>query len=92
MRHNLLAQSMTTDYNDILSRLCFHLKQLASPEVAIVPETDLINELAIDSVKLLNLVMEIEDEFDISVPLNALADVQTVHDLANLIDHIKSAK
>lgn len=83
---------MATDYNDILSRLCFHLKQFASPDVTIAPETDLINQLAIDSVKLLNLVMEIEDEFDISVPLNALADVQTVHDLANLIHQIKSAK
>jgi acyl carrier protein len=83
---------MATDYNDILFRLCFHLKQFASPDVTIAPETDLINQLAIDSVKLLNLVMEIEDEFDISVPLNALADVQTVHDLANLIHHIKSGK
>ncbi|MBP0133181.1 MAG: acyl carrier protein [Nitrosospira sp.] len=81
---------MSTDYNNILSRLCFHLKQLSSPDVVIVPETDLINELAIDSVKLLSLVMEIEDEFDISVSLNALADIQTVHELANLIYQIKS--
>jgi acyl carrier protein len=60
--------------------------------VQITPETDLINELAIDSVKLLNLIMEVEDEFDISVPLNALADVQTVHELATLIHRIKSAE
>lgn len=83
---------MAIDYNDVLHRLCFHLKQLASPEVEITPETDLINQLAIDSVKLLNLIMEIEDEFDISVPLNALTDVQTVHDLATLIHQIISAK
>ena len=56
-----------------------------------MPESDLINQLAIDSVKLLNLVMEIEDEFDISVPINVLADVQTVRDLADLIHKIKSA-
>jgi acyl carrier protein len=36
--------------------------------------------------------MEIEDEFDISVPLNALADVQTVHELTNLIHKIRSAQ
>lgn len=83
---------MAIDYSDVLHRLCFHLKQFASPEVEITPETDLINQLAIDSVKLLNLIMEIEDEFDISVPLNALADVQTVHDLATLIHQIISAK
>jgi acyl carrier protein len=36
--------------------------------------------------------MEIEDEFDISIPINALADVQTVQELANLIYQIESAK
>ncbi|SDZ78444.1 acyl carrier protein [Nitrosospira multiformis] len=83
---------MLNDYNDVLQKLCHHLEQLAGAEVEITPQTDLINELAIDSVKLLNLIMEIEDEFDISVPINALADVQTVHELANLIYRIKSQK
>ncbi len=83
---------MATDYTEILQRLCHHLKKFCAPDVEITPETDLINQLAIDSVKLLNLVMEIEDEFDISVPLNALADVQTVHELANLIHRIKSVE
>jgi acyl carrier protein len=36
--------------------------------------------------------MEIEDEFDISVPINALADVQTVHELVNLIQRIEATK
>jgi len=83
---------MVNDYSNVLQRLCHHLKQFTGPDVEITPETDLINQLAIDSVKLLNLIMEIEDEFDISVPINALADVQTVHELANLIHQIKSTK
>lgn len=83
---------MTNDYDDILQKLRKQLRQFCPPEIEITPETDLINQLAIDSVKLLNLVMEIEDEFDISVPLNALADVQTVHELTSLIHQIRSAK
>jgi acyl carrier protein len=83
---------MASDYDEILHRLCHHLKKFCAPDAKITPETDLINELAIDSVKLLNLIMEVEDEFDISVPLNALADVQAVHELANLIYRIKSAE
>jgi acyl carrier protein len=83
---------MSNDYSDILQKLYHHLRQFTDPDVEITPQTDLINQLAIDSVKLLNLIMEIEDEFDISVPINALADVQTVHELANLIHQIKSAK
>jgi len=35
-------------------------------------------------------VMEIEDHFDISVPLNTLVDVLTVQDLADLIYKIKN--
>jgi acyl carrier protein len=83
---------MASDYDEILQRLCYHLKKFCTPDAQITPETDLINELAIDSVKLLNLIMEVEDEFDISVPLNALTDVQTVHELATLIHRIKSAE
>jgi acyl carrier protein len=83
---------MTSDYPDILQRLCHHIKQFTGPDVEIMPQTDLINQLAIDSVKLLSLIMEVEDEFDISIPINALADVQTVHELANLIHQIKSLK
>lgn len=70
--------------------LCEQLASFVETEVIISPETNLITQLAIDSVKLLNLIMEIEDHFDISVPLNTLVDVLTVQDLANLIYKIKS--
>jgi len=70
--------------------LCKQLANFVEAEVVISAETNLITQLAIDSVKLLNLVMEIEDYFDISVPLNTLVDVLTVQDLANLIYNIKS--
>jgi acyl carrier protein len=39
-------------------------------------------DLELDSAQLMELVLEIEEEFDISVPLNILPDVQTVRDLA----------
>ncbi len=81
---------MEYDKNSILQNLCKHLENFVSAEVEITPDTDLINELAIDSVKLLSLIMEIEDEFDISVPINVLTDVHTVQDLASLIFKIKS--
>ncbi len=75
----------------ITELLCQRLPSFTDTETEISPDTNLITHLAIDSVKLLNLVMEIEDHFDISVPLNTLVDVLTVQDLANLIYKIKSA-
>ncbi|SER00918.1 acyl carrier protein [Nitrosomonas sp. Nm51] len=79
-----------SDYEEIMQLLCNRLNSLANSEVTITSETNIISELSIDSIKLLNLIMEIEDTFDISIPINALADVQTVHDLASLISRIKS--
>ena len=75
---------------EIIELLCQRLGGFTNTKIEISPETNLITELAIDSVKLLNLIMEVEDHFDISVPLNALVDVLTVQDLAMLIYRIKS--
>ncbi|MCC7134788.1 MAG: acyl carrier protein [Nitrosomonas sp.] len=74
----------------IAEMLCEQLVKFVETEVVISAKTNLITQLAIDSVKLLNLVMEIEDHFDISVPLNTLVDVLTVQDLADLIYKIKN--
>ena len=75
---------------EILKLLCQRLTGLAKADFEITAETNLITQLAIDSIKLLNLIMEIEDNFDISVPVNALTDVITVRDLEDLIYRIKS--
>jgi acyl carrier protein len=40
-------------------------------------------------VKILDLIMEIEDEFDVSIPMNKLADVRTVGDLAVAIESLE---
>ena len=80
-----------TDYDQIVQLLCDRLADLSkTPEESISPETNLITQLSIDSIKLLGLIMEIEDNFDISVPVNALTDVVTVRNLADLIYRIKS--
>ena len=81
---------LEVNQEDILRLLRQRLANFANPGLEITPETNLITQLAIDSIKLLNLIMELEDHFDISIPLNALTDVLTVRDLANLVYRIKS--
>jgi acyl carrier protein len=80
-----------SNYDEIMQLLCDRLSSLTNSSSQITPETNLISQLSIDSIKLLNLIMEIEDTFDISIPINALTDVQTVHELADLVYRIKSA-
>ena len=80
-----------SNYKEITALLCERLSALTNLDVEISPDTNLISQLSIDSIKLLNLIMEIEDAFDVSIPINALADVQTVRELADLVYKIKFA-
>jgi len=69
----------------ILERLFFHLDHLVVPGAPIHPSIDLVEELGLDSINAMDLVMELEDEFDISVPLNVLMDVHTPTQLAQVV-------
>lgn len=59
------------------------------PGVALDGGTDLTRDLALDSLALMGVVAEIEDHFDVSIPLNALPDVRTVGDLARMLAVLK---
>lgn len=83
---------MTDNYENTLQRICKHLERIAGPGVKIQADTNLVDQFALDSVKILDLIMEIEDEFDISIPLNLMAEVQQVGDLARMIERIETEK
>lgn len=51
----------------------------------IAPESDLITDLGINSIDLVSMMMDFEDEFGISVPDDKLAAVKTVQDIADLL-------
>ena len=53
--------------------------------VELKADTAISADLNIDSADVLNFVMEVEDAFDIDIPVNDLSDVHTVSDLANLV-------
>lgn len=51
-------------------------------------KTDLAADMNIDSVNMMELLMEVEDTFDVSFPLNMMANVNTVQDLADKIKQL----
>jgi acyl carrier protein len=48
-------------------------------------DSSVIADTGLDSVSVMDFVMELEDEFDISIPLDQIADVRTVGDLADAV-------
>lgn len=67
------------------------LKELVNEldvNVDIDGSSDLVNEVGLSSLQLMELVEMIEDRFDLSFPLNDLADVRTLDDLAAAVSRL----
>ena len=56
------------------------LKPFIEKGLELREESDFVADLNFDSLKVMKLVEQVEDEYDISIPLNILPDVQTVKD------------
>ena len=75
-------------YEEILNELFDLIRPMVPNAKELSPEMELVDNLGLDSMKVMNLLQEIEDQFDVSIPLNVLPDVRTVGDLAQKIYQI----
>ena len=53
-------------------------EQMGVEKAKVSPETSFVNDLGADSLDTVELVMELEDEFDISIPDEDAEKIQTV--------------
>jgi acyl carrier protein len=60
--------------------------------VVITDETDIVEDLGMDSLGVMNFVMAIEDHYDLSIPLDRVAQIQTVSDLIHAVEDLRSGK
>ena len=79
---------MPSSYEEISTKITSELSGLVPPGVRLSDDSDLATELGLDSFKVLDLLLDIEDEFDITMPVNLLADVHTVKDLVDKIHEV----
>lgn len=75
-------------YAEIVSDLCELLGSFVDKQQDMDEGTDLIDELDLTSLKIMDMLMEVEDRFDVTVPLNRLPDVRTIGDLAAMLDKL----
>lgn len=73
---------------EIMQTLLQRLSRFPSKASDLTAETDLVADMNLDSVNMMELLMEIEDQFDIGFPLNQMANVKTVQDLADQVKQL----
>jgi len=66
---------------ELFEQIMAILRPLAIDGSEITADTDLVDDLSLDSLKIMEVLAEIEDRFDISVPINILSDIRTVRDV-----------
>ena len=83
---------MTAENDEIFKELCTLLQPFNTDGVVLKPETDISADLNIDSVSVMDFVMEVEDKYDIDIPLNVLSETRTMNDLIKVVqDRINGA-
>lgn len=60
--------------------------QLGVEEDAVTLEANIQDDLGADSLDIVDLIQTIEDEYDISIPDEAVEEIKTVGDIVNYIE------
>lgn len=83
-----MTGNFMAEYQHILTELYQELASFTQGRVAVDEDTELVGHLELDSLQIMNLLLFIEDRFDISIPVSILPDVKTVRDLAMQIEKL----
>lgn len=73
----------------VFRRICTLLEPLNQIGVKLTRDVDLVADLEIDSVSVLDIVMDIEDYYDLSIPVNTISETKTIGQLVDAIHAIK---
>jgi acyl carrier protein len=75
-----------------IQNIIFDMVRAELPNAAEISDhTHIVDDLGLDSVAVMDFVMEIEDRMDVSIPLNKIAEIETLGDLIATVCSLKEA-
>jgi acyl carrier protein len=71
---------------EVMAEICTQLDAFRSDDAQVIRGATVISkDLSIDSLAVMDMIMELEDRFDVSIPMNTVAEIHTVDELADTI-------
>lgn len=80
---------MTNSADDTREIIFDTLRSSLKKTVELSDQTNIVNDLGLNSMAVMDFVMEIEDRLDISIPLDRVAEVETLGDLVSTVRGLK---
>lgn len=75
--------------DEVFTAVATALEPFRKEGIPVTAETDISQDLTLDSVAMLDLLMELEEKFDVSIPLNLVPEIRTVGELADTVRRLK---
>jgi len=86
-----VAPVMNDSDDPIFQKVCALLGPYNRNNVAISRQTVIVSDLEVDSVAVFDLIMEVEDSYDITFPMETVSEMKSVGDLVGTIQTLRQA-
>src|ERR1041384_8103742 len=80
-----MSDAPTVTRDDVRADICRRLDPFRTDAKPITGATVITKDLNIDSLAVMDMVMELEDRFEITLPLNRVAEIHTVDQLTDAV-------
>ena len=65
------------------------LKEILRRPATLSGSTNIVRDLQLDSLAVMDFIMSLEDRFELVIPLDRVAEVETIGDLARVVDDLR---
>jgi len=72
----------------IFDKICELLKPYNPQKRTISLQSGIVSDLEVDSVAVFDLVMELEDHYDVSISMEQVSDIKTVGELVSCVNEL----
>ena len=83
-----IKDKMMTDSQKMISDIIALIAPLVPEGQQLTADTDLVADLGFDSLKVMRLLEDVEDSYDVSIPLNILPEIRTIGDFCDQLKRI----
>lgn len=87
-----IADSGPDKGHDVMQEIFRLLSPYQVGSKGITPQTVISTGLTVDSLTIMDVIMELEDRFDLTIPLNTVAEIDTIDQLAETVMRLRAGR
>lgn len=73
----------------VFDKICTLLVPFNRHVIAVNRDTDIAGDMEVDSIAIFDVIMEIEDAYDVTFPMELVSEIATVGELVDAINTLK---